>query len=145
MFLVLPHQLLQVMHSKHAQAASPPYGRATLAGRTIRDITHPSLIHIPVVESSVQYVWRYRQTMSRVSRRNPPPAVDRTQSLTHKAASYTFRTGFYTSCVQFFNEPWAAVCGPASRVLGGHVGVEFSTPQRPRAWPSHTPLTVAAA
>ncbi|OTP69093.1 hypothetical protein PAMC26577_31685 [Caballeronia sordidicola] len=65
--------------------------------------------------------------------------------MTHKAASYTFRTGFHTSCVQFFNQSWTTVRGPASRVLGGYVSIEFSTPQRPRAWPSHTPLTVAAA
>lgn len=30
-----------VLHSKHAQAASPPYGRATLAGRTVRRVCNP--------------------------------------------------------------------------------------------------------
>src|ERR1700676_3717862 len=32
---VLQHQLHRVLHSKHAQATSPPCRRATLAGRTI--------------------------------------------------------------------------------------------------------------
>src|ERR1700722_20212073 len=35
---VLQHQLLRVLHSRHGHAASPPYGRATLAGRTIGDV-----------------------------------------------------------------------------------------------------------
>ena len=30
-----------VLHSKHAQAASPPCGRATLAGRTVGEIRYP--------------------------------------------------------------------------------------------------------
>src|SRR5471030_2929332 len=39
---VLQHQLHRVLHSKHAQATSPPpCGRATLAGRTV------GLIHSP--------------------------------------------------------------------------------------------------
>src|SRR5882762_5240416 len=33
---VLQRQLHRVLHSKHAQATSPPCGRATLDGRTIR-------------------------------------------------------------------------------------------------------------
>ena len=41
---VLQRQLLRVLHSRHAQAASPPYGRATLAGRTPRNIPRPQLI-----------------------------------------------------------------------------------------------------
>src|SRR6516165_5530991 len=39
---ILQRQLLRVLHSKHAQATSPPYGRATLAGRTIRFIHSPA-------------------------------------------------------------------------------------------------------
>ena len=34
----------RVLHSKHAQAASPPYGRATLSGRTVRDVSTPDLV-----------------------------------------------------------------------------------------------------
>ncbi len=41
---VLQRRLLRVLHSKHAQAASPPYGRATLAGRTPGDVPRPQLI-----------------------------------------------------------------------------------------------------
>src|ERR1700740_2244330 len=41
---VLQRQLLRVLHSKHAQAVSPPYGRATLAGRTVRKIRHPQRV-----------------------------------------------------------------------------------------------------
>ena len=37
----LQHQLHRVLHSKHAQATSPPCRRATLAGRTV------GLIHSP--------------------------------------------------------------------------------------------------
>src|SRR5690606_41454732 len=32
------------LHSKHAQAASPPCGRATLAGRTIGEVSDPQSI-----------------------------------------------------------------------------------------------------
>ncbi len=70
MFLVLPHQLLQVMHSKHAQAASPPYGRATLAGRTIRDITHPGLVrhaHVEVAFQQIRCDWQIVLRIRRVS------------------------------------------------------------------------------
>src|SRR5260370_40398199 len=41
---VLQHQLHRVLHSKHAQATSPPCGRATLAGRTVREVRHPTRI-----------------------------------------------------------------------------------------------------
>ena len=41
---VLQRQLLRVLHSRHAQAVSPPYGRATLAGRTIARIERPDLV-----------------------------------------------------------------------------------------------------
>lgn len=34
----------RVVHSKHAQAASPPCWRATLAGRTVREICYPQTI-----------------------------------------------------------------------------------------------------
>src|SRR5476651_2608446 len=34
----------RVLHSKHAQAASPPCGRATLAGRTVRDVADPGFV-----------------------------------------------------------------------------------------------------
>jgi hypothetical protein len=37
-------ELLRVLHSRQAQAASPPYGRATLAGRTVREILNPQLV-----------------------------------------------------------------------------------------------------
>ncbi len=40
----LHYQLLRGIHSKHAQAALPPYGRATLAGRTIGHIRTPHLV-----------------------------------------------------------------------------------------------------
>ena len=40
---VLQCQLHRVLHSKHAQAASPPSGRATLAGRTVGHIPAPNL------------------------------------------------------------------------------------------------------
>ena len=39
---VLRHQLHRVLHSRHAQAASPPYRRATLAGRTVRFVHAPA-------------------------------------------------------------------------------------------------------
>src|SRR5690606_8440750 len=35
-----------VLHSKHAQAASPPCRRATLAGRTIGKVCHPQAIRV---------------------------------------------------------------------------------------------------
>lgn len=41
---VLQRQLLRVLHSKHAQAVSPPYRRATLAGRTVREVCNPLLV-----------------------------------------------------------------------------------------------------
>jgi len=37
-------QFRRVLHSKHAQAASPPNGRATLAGRTPGNVPAPHLI-----------------------------------------------------------------------------------------------------
>ncbi|KGW18135.1 hypothetical protein X980_6041 [Burkholderia pseudomallei MSHR4000] len=44
-----------VLHSKHAQAASPPYGRATLAGRTVGRVGCPRLIR-PVNLHAAQQV-----------------------------------------------------------------------------------------
>ena len=41
------HQLHRVLHSKHAQATSPPCWRATLAGRTVGLIHSPTSIHWP--------------------------------------------------------------------------------------------------
>lgn len=40
---VLQQQLLRLLHSNYAQATSPPYRRATLAGRTV------GLVHAPAV------------------------------------------------------------------------------------------------
>jgi len=40
----LQRQFLRGLHSKHAQATSPPYGRATLAGRTPGDVPRPEPI-----------------------------------------------------------------------------------------------------
>jgi hypothetical protein len=45
---VLQRQLLRVLHSKHAQATSPPCGRATLAGRTVRFVHPPALTNRPL-------------------------------------------------------------------------------------------------
>src|SRR6266849_1417652 len=39
---LLQHQLRRVMHSTHAQATRPPFGRAPLAGRTIRKVNDPN-------------------------------------------------------------------------------------------------------
>jgi hypothetical protein len=41
---LLQHQVHRVMHSRHAQATRPPSGRASLSGRTVRDIGCPRLI-----------------------------------------------------------------------------------------------------
>jgi hypothetical protein len=51
------HQTHRVLHSKHAQATSPPSGRATLAGRTIgvsrpREF-HPESLAEPCVNLSI--------------------------------------------------------------------------------------------
>ena len=49
------------LHSKHAQAASPPCGRATLAGRTVGEVRHPQLIGTVGLElpiNVVQWAWR---------------------------------------------------------------------------------------
>lgn len=47
-----------VLHSKHAQAASPPCRRATLAGRTVGEIRHPQLIRTVSCEVSLHEVPR---------------------------------------------------------------------------------------
>src|ERR1700687_4941939 len=41
---LLQHQLRRVMHSRHAQATRLPYGRVSLAGRTVGDVGSPHLI-----------------------------------------------------------------------------------------------------
>ena len=46
------------LHSKHAQAASPPCGRATLAGRTVGEIRYPQLIGTIGFELPVHVVQR---------------------------------------------------------------------------------------
>src|SRR5450432_4612345 len=41
---LLQHQLQRAMHSRHAQAAWPPSGRASLAGRAVRDVAQPEVV-----------------------------------------------------------------------------------------------------
>src|SRR5712692_7553631 len=38
---LLQHQLRRDMHSRHAQATRPPFGRASLSGRTVRLVDAP--------------------------------------------------------------------------------------------------------
>jgi hypothetical protein len=46
------------MHSRHAQAASPPYGRATLAGRTFGSVGEPFLIRGGRTEITIDEILR---------------------------------------------------------------------------------------
>ena len=57
---VLQRQFHRVLHSKHAQAVSPPNGRATLAGRTIRDVRNPRAIGLGHVKLPVEHVLCHR-------------------------------------------------------------------------------------
>src|SRR5712692_4861981 len=41
---LLQHQLRRVMHSTHAQATRPPFGRASLSGHTVGDVAQPTRI-----------------------------------------------------------------------------------------------------
>jgi hypothetical protein len=43
-------RLYRLLHSKHAQATSPPYGRASLAGRTVRYVRNPDLVWLGHIE-----------------------------------------------------------------------------------------------
>ena len=54
------HQLHRVLHSKHAQATSPPCWRATLAGRTIGFIHAPALAHRAFVLAKRFFEQRYQ-------------------------------------------------------------------------------------
>jgi hypothetical protein len=108
MFLVLPHQLRQVMHSKHAQAASPPYGRATLAGRTIGDIAAPSLIwsaHAKVLVQNVRCDW---QVMRRVSRRLEFALLLASQTEFRAQTLYAVDTDLDAAARQFLLKPFRA-------------------------------------
>lgn len=68
---VLQRQLLRVLHSKHAQATSPPCRQATLAGRTV------GLVHAPALAHSMEI-----RTLPNRAKRNcqfalPTPQCDR--------------------------------------------------------------------
>src|SRR5439155_27368434 len=41
---LLQHQLRRAMHSRHAQATRPPFGRASLAGHTVGKVGNPFLV-----------------------------------------------------------------------------------------------------
>lgn len=70
-----------VLHSKHAQAASPPYGRATLAGRTICEIRNPQLIRPVCLELPVDSVQRARRARIGDRRAKPLAAYSASQTL----------------------------------------------------------------
>src|SRR3546814_13014767 len=67
---------LRVLHSKHAQAASPPCRRATLAGRTVREIRHPELIGSIGLELPIDMVQRARGSHIRYCRTNHLATLD---------------------------------------------------------------------
>src|SRR5690606_13551757 len=74
-----------VLHSKHAQAASPPCGRATLAGRTIGDICNPSLIRLGHIELPVKQIGRHRKVVLAIGRIHKLALPDRAQTVhTHQ-------------------------------------------------------------
>src|SRR5882762_5957912 len=58
---VLQHQLHRVLHSKHAQATSPPCRRATLAGRTVR-LVHPPTLTNRLLAAAKRFL-QYRQQL----------------------------------------------------------------------------------
>ena len=49
------------MHSRHAQAASLPNGRTTLAGRTVRNVARPHLIDRRRLEPALKQVGRHQR------------------------------------------------------------------------------------
>src|SRR6266849_5739236 len=55
---LLQHQLRRDMHSRHAQATRPPFGRASLSGRTVRKIGNPFLVGGRGDERAIQQIWR---------------------------------------------------------------------------------------
>src|SRR5471030_107949 len=63
-----PRKNCRVLHSKHAQAASPPCGRATLAGRTVSDVADPGFVWSRRREALLQQVRRDREAMARIRR-----------------------------------------------------------------------------
>src|SRR5690606_2164731 len=66
------------LHSKHAQAASPPCRRATLAGRAIGDVGYPCLIGRWHIKLLLQVVGRYST--------GPTVFVSRTTSISRLGA-----------------------------------------------------------
>src|SRR3954452_5753297 len=44
------------MHSRHAQAPCPPSRRASLASRTVSDVTTPIFVGSPPVQAPIQHV-----------------------------------------------------------------------------------------
>ncbi len=70
-----------VLHSKHAQAASPPCRRATLAGRTVGETRHPKFIRPLSLELPVDPVQRARRARIGSRRANPLAANRATQTL----------------------------------------------------------------
>ena len=65
---ILQRQLLRVLHSKHAQATSPPYGRATLAGRTVGLVDTPVLADGTLVTE--KRLLQHRQQFDRPAHRS---------------------------------------------------------------------------
>ena len=65
----------RVLHSKYAQATSPPCRRASLAGRTVGDIRCPDLIRRRRCKVAIQQILRHRQAVPRVRRHLVAPLV----------------------------------------------------------------------
>ena len=89
---LLQHRLRRAMHSRHAQATRPPFGRASLAGRTVGEVGDPQLIRAAGLELSVDSVeWRarcHRGSWSDTSARAPRPADPRAHQPLDRAASH---------------------------------------------------------
>ncbi len=55
---LLQHRLRRAMHSRHAQATRPPFGRASLSGRTVGEVGHPKLVGTTRLELTVDPIER---------------------------------------------------------------------------------------
>ena len=140
------HQLRRVLHSRHAQAASPPRtgGLRWLGVPYVISPTQARFTGQPPNRRSSR-LGAIAQGVIRIGRHAVRPPVHRARLLALQAAAYPLMARRGSLLAQFAKNPVAPIAATAARMDRGHLHVQNRVGEGPRAWWPFSPLAIAGA